>query len=96
MLIRLLQVGLPITKDLVPSIGSSIHEKPLFVFFSPNSSPIIPSFGKILKISFLKNISKDLSILVTGSKPFFFFDLLCNLNFPFNLEKYSLFNFLRK
>ena len=87
MLIRLLHVGLPITNDLVPSIGSSIHEKPLFVFLSPNSSPIIPSFGKIFRISFLKNSSKALSIFVTGSNPLFFFDLLFNLNFPFNLEK---------
>ena len=63
--------------------------QPLFVFLLPNSSPTIPSLGKIFKISFLKNNSKALSILVTGSNPLFFFDLLFNLNLPFNFEKYK-------
>ena len=39
--IKLLQVGLPVTKDLVPSIGSITQEKSLLVFFNPYSSPII-------------------------------------------------------
>ena len=39
--IKLLQVGLPVTKDLVPSIGSITHEKSLFVFLKPYSSPMI-------------------------------------------------------
>jgi len=38
---RLLQVGLPITNDLVPSIGSITHEKSLLVFLCPDSSPMI-------------------------------------------------------
>ena len=87
-------MGLPIIKDLVPSIGSSIHENPLFVFLVLNSSPIMPSFGNFFVISFLKNNSKAVSIFVTGSKPFFFFDLLFNLNLPFSLEKYNLLSFL--
>ena len=94
MLIKLLHVGLPITKDLVPSMGSITHEKLLFVFFVLNSSPIIPSFGNFFFISFLKNNSNALSIFVTGSKPFLFLDLLFNLNFPFNFPKYNVFIFL--
>ena len=47
------------TNDLVPSMGSSIHEKPLLVFLSPNSSPIIPSLGKLFKISLLKKYLKS-------------------------------------
>ena len=90
----MLQVGLPIIKDRVPSIGSRIHENPLFVFFLSNSSPIIPSLGNLFDISFLKNNSKALSILVTGSKPFFLFDLLFSLNLPINLPKYNLLIFL--
>ena len=77
------------TKDLVPSIGSRIHEIPLLVFFFLNSSPIIPSLGNLFVISFLKNNSKALSILVTGSKPFFLLDLLFSLNLPFNFPKYK-------
>ena len=87
-------MGLPIIKDLVPSIGSIIHKNPLFVFFVLNSSPIMPSFGNFLFISFLKNNSKALSIFVTGSKPFFLLDLLFNLNLPINFPKYSLLIFL--
>ena len=90
----MLQVGLPITKDLVPSIGSRIQENPFFVFFVLNSSPIIPSFGNLFVISFLKNNSKALSILVTGSKPFFLLDLLFSLNLPINFPKYNLLIFL--
>jgi len=63
-------------KDLVPSIGSITQENPLFVFLLLNSSPIIPSSGNFFEISFLKKNSKALSIFVTGSKPFFFLDLL--------------------
>ena len=92
-LIKLLQVGLPIIKDLVPSIGSMTHVKPLLFFLILNSSPMIPSFGNFLEISFLKNNSSALSIFVTGSKFFLFLDLLFNLNFPFNFAKYNLFIF---
>jgi len=77
----LLQVGLPMIKDRVPSIGSIIQENPLFDFFVLNSSPTIPSFGNFFVISFLKNDSISLSMFVTGSKPFFFFDLFKNLRF---------------
>ena len=73
MLIKLLQVGLPIIKDRVPSIGSIIQENPLFVFFALNSSPTIPSFGNFFVISDLKNNSNNLSMFVTGSNPFVFF-----------------------
>ena len=38
--IKLLQVGFPITNDLVPSIGSITHVKLLDDFLCPNSSPI--------------------------------------------------------
>jgi hypothetical protein len=96
MLIKLLHVGLPMMKDLVPSIGSNIQVIPLFVFILSNSSPTIPSFGNLFKISLLKYNSKALSIFVTGSNPFFFFDLLFNLNFPFSLEKYNLLIFFGK
>ena len=75
--------------DLVPSIGSIIHENPLIDFFGSNSSPTIPSLGNFL-ISFLKKNSIALSIFVTGSNPFFFVDLLFNLNLPFNFLKYKL------
>ena len=94
MLIKLLHVGLPIIKDRVPSIGSIVQENPLFDFFVLNSSPTIPSLGNFFIISFLKKNSIALSIFVTGSKPFFFFDLLFNLNLPFSLEKYNLLSFL--
>ena len=77
-------------KDLVPSMGSKIHENPLLDFFSLNSSPIIPSFGNFFLISFLKKNSIALSIFVTGSNPFFIFDLLFNLNLPFSFLKYKL------
>jgi hypothetical protein len=77
-------------KDRVPSIGSIIQENPLFDFFVLNSSPTIPSFGNFFVISFLKNDSISLSMFVTGSKPFFFFDLFFNLNLPFNFLKYNL------
>ena len=90
MLIKLLHVGLPIIKDRVPSIGSIIHENPLFDFFALNSSPTIPSLGNLFVISFLRNDSIVLSMFVTGSKPFFFFDLFFNLNLPFNFLKYNL------
>ena len=86
-------MGLPIIKDLVPSIGSITQVKPFVVFLILNSSPIIPSFGNFFKISCLKNNSNALSIFVTGSKPFFFLDLLFNLNFPINFLKYYLFIF---
>ena len=82
--------------DRVPSIGSRIHENPLFVFFALNSSPIMPSLGNLFTISFLKNNSKTLSILVTGSNPFFLLDLLFSLNLPINFPKYNLLNFFGK
>ena len=85
---------LPIIKDLVPSIGSRVQENPFFAFFVLNSSPIIPSLGNFFVISFLKNNSKVLSILVTGSKPFFLFDLLFSLNLPISFPKYNLLIFL--
>jgi len=94
MLIKLLHVGLPIMKDRVPSIGSIIQENPLFDFFVLNSSPTIPSLGNFFLISFLKKNSIAPSMFVTGSKPFFFFDLFFNLNLPFNFLKYSLLIFL--
>jgi len=77
-------------KDRVPSIGSIIQENPLFDFFVLNSSPTIPSLGNFFLISFLKKNSIALSMFVTGSKPFLFFDLFFNLNLPFNFLKYSL------
>ena len=90
MLIKLLQVGVSIIKDLVPSMGSIIHENPLFDFFVSNSSPTIPSLGNFFFISFLKKNSIALSMFVTGSKPFFFLDLLFNLNLPLSFLKYKL------
>ena len=47
---------------------------------------------KVKKTKSLNN-SKALSILVTGSKPFFLLDLLFSLNLPFNFAKYNLFIF---
>ena len=74
--IKLDQVGAPITKALVPSIGSIDHWKWLSDFLSSNSSPIIESLGNFFRINDLIYFSKDLSKLVTGSKSFLFFDLL--------------------
>jgi len=81
----LLQVGLPIIKDLVPSIGSIVQEKPVFDFLILNSSPTIPSLGNFFEISVLRNSSNALSMFVTGSN--FFFDLLFSLNLPSNFPK---------
>ena len=55
----------------VPSIGSIIHLFLFLVFFSLNSSPIIPSFEKNFEIFFLITFSKPLSKFVTGFKMFF-------------------------
>ena len=77
--IKLDQVGAPITKALVPSIGSIDHWKWLSDFLSSNSSPMIESFGNLFKINDLIYFSNDLSKLVTGSKSFLFFDLLFTL-----------------
>ena len=48
------------------------------------------------KIELLKNNSNALSMLVTGSNPFFLLDLLFSLNLPINFPKYNLLIFLGK
>jgi len=52
-------------------------------------------YGEVeVDIAEVKNNSIALSMFVTGSKPFFFFDLFFNLNLPLSLEKYNLLSFL--
>ena len=64
--IKLLHVGLPITKDLVPSIGSMTHEKSLLFFYDQTPHLLFDDW-EIFFISLLINFSKALSASVTGS-----------------------------
>ena len=78
-------MGLPITNDLVPSIGSITQVKSLLDFVWPNSSPTIWWLGNLLLIFDLINFSNALSEVVTGSYPFPL-SLLDTLKVLFNLE----------
>ena len=66
-LIRFDQVGAPIRKARVPSMGSIDQIFSESAFLSLNSSPIIEWLGNFLFISILINLSNALSKLVTGS-----------------------------
>ena len=78
-LIKFDHVGAPITNALVPSIGSIDHLKLFEENFSLNSSPIIESLGNFFIIKDRMYFSNALSKFVTGSKFFFYFDLLLTI-----------------